>query len=221
MKSFRMTLMVAVCLWSLGAISVGAADTRKPHGEHWEMAGQLSEACSCAVPCTCNFDEGPSPHHYCYSLFSLQINHGHYGSVSLDGLHLVGAHGKKGNVWYIDNRATPEQTAGLRVITEDLDRDSKKPEHWGTATITQMVGETRHEVEVEGHGGFKADYLIGLDGKTPIILENNPAWNIQHGVKAKAKELTYHDQYGNKFTFRGVNSNEGNFDWTDQTEKYF
>lgn len=221
MKSFRMTLMAAVCLWFLGAISVGGADTRKPHGEHWEMAGQLSEACSCAVPCTCNFDEGPSPHHYCYSLFSLQINHGHYGSVSLDGLHLVGAHGKKGNVWYIDNRATPEQTAGLHVITEDLDRDSKKPEHWGTATITQMVGETRHEVEVEGHGGFKADYLIGLDGKTPIILENNPAWNIQHGVKAKAQALTYHDQYGNKFTFRGVNSNEGNFDWTDQTEKYF
>jgi len=221
MKSLRATLLTLVCLSILGAIAARAADIPKPHGEHWEMTGQLSEACSCAVPCTCNFDEGPSPHHYCYSLFSLEIKHGHYGSVSLDGLHLVGAHGKKGNVWYIDSRATAEQAAGLHVITQDLDRDSKKAEYWQTAAITQMVGETRHEVEVEGHGGFKADYLIGLDGKTPIILENNPSWNIQHGVKAKAQELTYHDQYGNKFSFKGVNSNEGIFDWTDQTEKYF
>jgi len=111
MKSLRATLLTLVCLSILGAIAARAADIPKPHGEHWEMTGQLSEACSCAVPCTCNFDEGPSPHHYCYSLFSLEIKHGHYGSVSLDGLHLVGAHGKKGNVWYIDSRATAEQAA--------------------------------------------------------------------------------------------------------------
>jgi hypothetical protein len=205
----------------VGAALLRGADVRKPHGEHWEMAGKLSEACSCAVPCTCNFGGGPSPHHYCWSIFSVDIEHGHYGSVSLDGLHLVGAHGKKGNVWYIDRRATAEQAAGLRTISLDLDRQFGKPEHWEMATITQVTGDKSHEVEIEGHGGFKADYIIGLDGKTPVIVENNASWNIQHGVKAKAPELAYHDAYGNKFKFKDVNSNQGKFDWTDQTEKYF
>jgi hypothetical protein len=205
----------------VGATSAAGAGIPKAHGQHWEIAGQLSEACSCAVPCTCNFNEPPSPHHYCWSLFSLDIKRGHYGSVSLDGLHLVGAHGKKGNVWYIDQSATPEQAAALHTITLDLDRDAHKAEHWETATITQVVGEKSHEVEVEGHGGFKANYIIGLDGNSPVVVENNSSWNIQHGVKAKARELAYHDQYGNRFTFKGVNSNEGNFDWTDETPKYF
>jgi hypothetical protein len=205
----------------VSATSAFAATGSKPHGEHWEMAGQLSEACSCSVPCTCNFREGPSPHHYCWTVFALDVEHGHYGKVGLDGLQLVGAHGKTSLVWYIDQRANPEQVAALKTITLDLRWHAKDPVYWEVARITHVVGEKSHEVEVEGHGGFKADYIIGLDGKTPIVLENNPSWNIQHGVKAKAQELEYHDQHGNSFRFAGVNSNEGRFDWTDETPKYF
>jgi hypothetical protein len=221
----RAIACVLVLLWigslTLFAADVGSAGTKKPHGEHWELAGELSEACSCSVPCTCNFNQGPSPHHYCYSLFALDIEHGHYGTVQLDGLHLAGAHGKKGDVWYIDQRATPEQAAALHVVAEDMGRNNKKPVYWGIAEIRQRVGETSHELEVSGHGGFKAEYLIGMDGKTPILVENNPSWNIQHGIKAKTKDFEYHDEHGNKFKFVGVNSNEGRFDWTDQTAKYF
>lgn len=214
-----------VFLWA-GSLAAPAADVasggaRKPHGEHWELAGQLSEACSCSVPCTCNFNQGPSPHHYCWSLFALDIKHGHYGTVELDGLHLAGVHGKKGDVWYIDQRATPQQAAALHTVAEDIEESTKKPVYWGVAEIAQWVGDKSHKVEVSGHGGFKADYLIGMDGKTPILVENNPSWNIQHGVKAKAQEFEYHDEHGNKFKFAGVNSNEGRFDWTDQTPKYF
>ena len=206
---------------SIFAASSLAATNTKPHGQHWQMAGQLSEACSCSVPCTCNFHEGPSPHHYCWTVFSLDIEHGHYGNVNLDGLHLVGEHGKKSQVWYIDQRANSEQAAALKTISLDLQWHSNVPVYWETAQITQVVGDKSHELEVAGHGGFKANYIIGLDGKTPVILENNPSWNIQHGVKAKAESLDYHDQYGNKIKFVGVNSNEGRFDWTDQTPKYF
>jgi len=212
-------------LW-MGSVTAFAADVsgagaRKPHGEHWELAGELSEACSCSVPCTCNFNQGPSPHHYCWSLFALDIERGHYGTVQLDGLHLAGAHGKKGDVWYIDQRATPQQAAALRVVAEDIGGRNKEPLYWGVAEIDQRVGERSQEVKVAGYGGFKADYLIGLDGNTPIRVENNPSWNIQHGVKAKTQTFEYHDEHGNKFKFVGVNSNEGRFDWTDQTPKYF
>lgn len=215
-----LTLLCMGCLTAVGADVTGAR-VRKPHGDHWELTGQLSEACSCSVPCTCNFNQGPSPHHYCWSLFALDIERGHYGAVQLDGLHLAGEHGKKSDVWYIDQRATPQQAAALRVVAEDIGGPNKKPIYWGVAEIDQWIGEKSQKLEVSGHGGFKAEYLIGLDGKTPILVENNPSWNIQHGVKAKAEELQYHDEHGNKFKFVGVNSNEGKFDWTDQTPNYF
>ena len=212
-------LLSTVAVFS--ALSLGDDPSKKPHGDHWEMAGQLSEACSCRVPCTCNFNAGPSPHHYCRSMFAVDIEHGHYGTVQLDGLHLAGVHAKKGDVWYLDQRATAEQAAALHAITLDLDATRKLPTHWDVAQITQVVGETSQKLEIEGHGGFKADYLIGMDGKTPILVENNPSWNIQHGIKAKTETLEYHDHYGNKYKFAGVNSNQGKFDWTDQTPKYF
>ena len=214
-------LAAALCAVAGQTAATSRPPVRKPHGEHWEMAGRLSEACSCSVPCTCNFGQGPSPHHYCWAMFALDIEHGHYGKVSLDGLHLVGAHGKKSKVWYIDERATPQQAAALRAITLDLDWHSTTPVYWEVARITQKIGEKCQEVQVGGHGGFTADYLIGMDGKTPIILENNPSWNIQHGIKAKAQTLAYQDQHGNHYRYAGVNSNEGKFDWTDQTPEYF
>lgn len=218
--------MKRACVFLLGVsvfstVSLGAESSKKPHGEHWEMAGQLSEACSCSVPCTCNFNAGPSPHHYCWSMFAVDIEHGHYGKVQLDGLRLAGVHGKKGDVWYLDQRATPEQAGALHSITLDLDETRKRSTHWDTAQIDQQVGDKSQTLQIEGHGGFKADYLIGMDGKTPILVENNPSWNIQHGIKAKAEKLEYHDQHGNKYKFAGVNSNQGKFDWTDQTPKYF
>ncbi|HEY6292082.1 MAG TPA: DUF1326 domain-containing protein [Terriglobia bacterium] len=217
----KQTVIVILGALLNASLAVGADVSKKPHGDHWAMAGQLSEACSCSVPCTCNFNEGPSPRHYCWSLFALHIERGHYGKVTLDGLHLAGAHGKKGDVWYIDERASAEQAAALRAITLDLNDTRKRATYWEVAEIRQVVGEKSQHLEVEGHGGFKADYIIGMDGQTPVVLENNPSWNIQHGVKAKATELEYHDQHGNKYKFAGVNSNQGRFDWTDQTPKYF
>ena len=33
------------------------------------------------MPCTCNFGGSPSPNHYCYAIFSLEIQKGHYGDI--------------------------------------------------------------------------------------------------------------------------------------------
>ena len=201
-------------------VLAAGADLPKTQGPHWEVAGQLSEACSCRVPCTCSFGEGPSPKHYCWAIFAVSIERGHYGTVPLDGLHFAGAHGKKSFVWYIDARATAEQASALRAITGHLIH-REAPQHFEIARITQVVGEKSNEVEIGDHGGFKADYIIGFDGKTPVVVENNFSWNIQHDIKAKTEEFRYHDRYGNKYGFKNTNSNQGRFDWTDQTPKYF
>jgi hypothetical protein len=195
-----------------------ASNARTP-GEHWEISGDLSEACTCGVPCTCNFGQGASPHHYCYALFALDIQKGHYGKLKLDGLHLAGAHAKKGEVWYIDEQATTEQASALRAIAAHL--VTRKTAHFETARIIQQVGDKGNRLEIGDKGGFEADYIIGLDKKTPVVVENNTTWNIPRSTKGKTKRLQYKDQYGNKFDMRGTNSNEGKFDWTDQTATYF
>ncbi len=200
------------------SIVVGqAAATSRQDKTHWELKGNLSEACSCRVPCTCNFRSGPSPHHFCWAMFSLDIKKGHYGKVKLNGLHLAAAHADKAVVWYIDERARPKQFAALKAIARGLGYyHSELPAFFEAAHITQVVTDKGNEVEIEGHGGFKADYVMGGDGKNPIVVENITAWNLPRSIKGRTEYLRYTDGHGNKLDFKGTNSNEGKFDWTDK-----
>jgi len=213
----RLSLCVALLGLVCAVATLPAAEELTTAAEHWEIQGDLSEVCTCAVPCTCNFNEGPSPHHYCRSMFSLAIEKGHYGDLKLDGLHLAGVHGNKTKVWYIEASANPEQAAALRAIADHI----LKSDHVETAAITQKVGDTGNRLQIGEKGGFEANYVIGMDGKTPIVVENNSSWNIPRSIKGKTKYVRYKDQYGNKLNFKDSNSNEGKFDWTDTTENYF
>jgi len=199
------------------AVGVAKDNNVTPSSEHWEMQGDLTEACSCAVPCTCNFGQRPSPHRYCYSMFSLSIQKGHYGEVKLNGLHLAGVHGNKSKVWYIDSDARPEQAAALRAIADRIDKSS----HVTNAAITQKVDDKGNELRIGDKGEFEADYIFGIDKKTPLVVENNTTWNIPRSIKAKTRTVHYKDEFGNKLNFSGTNSNQGKFDWTDETERYF
>src|SRR5207245_1234824 len=136
-------------------------DAKTTADEYWEISADLTEACTCAVPCTCNFGSGPSPRHYCYALFSLDIQKGHYGKAKLNGLRLAGSHGKKADVWYIDERASPEQAAALKAIAGHLLEHPKVKVYVETARIKQEVGEKGNRLEVGERGGFEADYIVG------------------------------------------------------------
>lgn len=212
---------VAILTILLLPVLLFGADTTPSKGPHWEIAGDLTEACTCAVPCTCNFGEGPSPKHYCHSLFALDIQKGHYGDVSLDGLRLAGAHGKKGDVWYIDERATSEQAAALKAIANHMFHPRHAKIYFETAAITQVVGDKNNELKVGDRGGFESDYIMGMDKKSPVVVENNTSWNIPRSIKTKTKDFRYADQYGNKIDVKDSNGNQGKFDWTDETENYF
>lgn len=205
-------------------------------GPEWQITGDLSEACSCSVPCACNFGAQPSPHAFCYALFSLDIKQGHYGDVNLDGLRLAGANGQKGIVWYIDSRATKEQVAAFKAMGQTMYmkalaangvKDPKKapPEFhflgYKTAKLDQIVTDKKNYLKIGTIGSFSSDYIMGMDGKTPVKVENNWSWNISDGIKGKTKNLTYHDSYGNSYDFKQTNANQGKFDWSDKTPIYF
>lgn len=202
----------------------------------WRLTGDLSEACSCSVPCTCNFGESPSPHHFCYFLFALDIKEGQYGSTDLSGLHLAGGAGGKGLVFYVDEKASAEQTEALKQISRQIVRKVYKAAGFKSekdippdfrllgfrrAKIEQVVGDKSSRLKIGDAGLFECKYILGLDGKTPVRVENNWSWNITGGIKGKTRVLRYKDKFGNKFSFDGTNANQGRFDWSDETPIYF
>jgi hypothetical protein len=105
-------------------------------------------------------------------MFALDIKKGRYGRIRLNGLHLVGAHGDKSVVWYIDDHATPGQFAALKAIAKRLQYRTDLPAFFQSAQITQEITDTGNHVEVARHGGFKANYLRAFGRKGPIVVEN-------------------------------------------------
>src|SRR5207244_13578634 len=63
-----------------------------------------------------------------------------------------------------------------------------KTAYFETARITQEVSEKGNRLEIGTMGGFEADYIIGLDKKTPVVVENNTSWNIPKSIKGKTKD---------------------------------
>lgn len=225
-----------ICTGVPGAGSSSPAKHRDAAPGSWRISGNLSEACSCNVPCTCNFGQGASPGNWCWTMFSLDIRKGTYQSTVLDGLHLAAASGPKGFVYYVDDRASPAQSVGLRMIARTIAASSYRGHNFhpapeapldpGTlaiqaAHIDQHSGALSSGVSIGGVGGFEANYLIGLDGRTPIRLENNWSFNIRNNIKAKTRRFHYQDRFGNKYDLSNTNSNQGTFDWNDETAVYF
>lgn len=193
----------------------------------WKITGALSEACTCNVPCTCNFGEGPSPHSYCYPFYSYEIRKGNYGDVILDGLHFGAADMKGGRTIFIDERADERQRQALRLIamrvivhTSAADAEARVKEYEQStryAAVTQSYGQGSNHLKVEGLGEFAANYLMGQDKQQPIVVRNNTTWRIRDTIKAKT--TTYRVQVGrDRLDLKDTNSNQGEFEYTDQTD---
>src|SRR5438132_5955181 len=66
---------------------------QKPEPRPWRIKGQLTEACTCSVPCSCNFGERPSPYDYCYTMWSYWVREGMSEKVKLNEMRIGGVDG--------------------------------------------------------------------------------------------------------------------------------
>jgi hypothetical protein len=191
----------------------------------WKIAGALSEACTCAVPCSCNFGEGPSPHSYCYPFYSYHIREGRYGDVVLDGLHFGAADLKNGRYLFVDERANERQREALRLImarvierapAAEAEQKAKELEDKIIyAAVEQEYDQRKNHLKVEGVGEFAADYIMGLDKSEPVVVRNNTTWRILDAIKAKTsvyKVKSGRDAVDTKDT----NSNQGDFEYSSE-----
>jgi hypothetical protein len=184
----------------------------------WSATGMLFESCTCAVPCTCNFGQGPSPNHYCHSVFAYKLDKAVYNGIDLSGLVIVGSDGPKGTAGVLDDRATATQRPALEALGVALFGEggpARAPRRWQTAKITATHEGNDLRLAIDGFGGFAAQVLIGRDGKTPVIVANNMTWPIKQAIKAKASKLTFHDADAGDIDTAGVNANYGAFSFPE------
>jgi hypothetical protein len=191
----------------------------------WKIAGALTEACTCSVPCSCNFGEGPSPHSYCYPFYSYQISKGNYGDIQLDGLRFGSADLRGGRTLFIDERADERQREALRLIMARV--ISRVPQEEAEAKAKEIAGEVRYtsveqtfderknSLKVAGFGEFAADYIMGLDKSAPVVVRNNTTWRIRDAIKAKTS--IYKVKVGRDVVdTKATNSNQGEFEYSSE-----
>lgn len=196
----------------LAALNVQAAT--RPAPPDWQAAGTLLECCSCNVPCSCNFGQGPSPNDFCHTLYTYRFKTARYDGVALDGLIVGGGEGPKGAMGFLDSRARPEQRNALKKLALAVFGKGGATPGDRTFTWVALAAETGAKdirVRFGESGGFAADILLGADGKNPIVVENNVTWPVHRFIKAKTTRFDYKDSLGNNLNYEGRNANVGEF----------
>ena len=222
--SFTLRLAVAAALVGFQYRSTASEEITRAD-ERWHIKGALSEACTCNVPCTCNFGQGPSPHSYCYSIYAYEITEGNFGDVKLDGLRFGAIDAAKGDTIYLDSRAEGKQREALeavarKVMRVDGDRMGRsKLLGIQYVKIEQQYDDRHDALDLGTAGSFKTDYIMGRDKTKPVLVVNNTEWAIHEAIKGKTSVFTIKDQYGNRYSARGTNSNHGDFEY-DETTKF-
>lgn len=91
--------------------------------DSWSIEGQWLKNCNCDPGCPCDFNQAPTQDH-CEGMVAMRIEKGHFGDVTLDGLHFAGT------VWWpgrmdegngdvqpiVDEAADDEQRQALLTI---------------------------------------------------------------------------------------------------------
>jgi hypothetical protein len=188
----------------------------KPTAVVWQADGTLLEACSCQVPCPCNFGQGPS-NSYCHTIYAYRLKQARYEDVTLDGLIFGGGEGANGVMGFLDARATPAQRTALEKLARAVFAKGGASSAARSFVVTKIVAEDdprKFKIDFEEAGGFAAAVLIGADGKNPIVVENNTTWPVHRFVKGKTTAFDYKDTLGNTLKYTGVNANIGEFHLT-------
>jgi hypothetical protein len=218
----RILIYGSLCLVIFGGLILARHRTSAAD-DQWRIRGALSEACTCSVPCTCNFGQGPSPHSYCHVVYAYEIKEGNFKGIKLDGLKIGAMETAKGNAMYLDASASPDQRKALEVIARQMMRVSN--DRMGGARflglkwvpIKQEYDDRQDLLDLGGFGSFKTHYIMGRDKTKPVIVVNNTEWAIREAIKGKTEYLRVKDEYGNEYSVKDTNSNHGDFEYSEKS----
>lgn len=161
-------------------------------------------------------------------MYSYKIAKGSHGAVVLDGLKFGSVDARYGRTVYLDERADSAQRQALNDIAAAvLGLHDATPFYAGQsmAHLATRIVKIEQEADAKGNhlklgddGEFRGEYIIGRDGKNPVVVKNNTTWAIDEAIKGKTSSFFY--QYGrNRFTFKDTNSNQGDFEFDSSQYK--
>jgi hypothetical protein len=183
-----------------------------------KVKGRLLEACSCSVPCTCNFGGAPTPHHFCESLAFFELQSGKIDKVSLRGLRfaLAGRGGSTGVV-YLDSSLSKEQAEALKKIAGWILSLEQTP-------VTDVL---RAPIAIEFNTEFMRGAVLGTansltalplagsDG-SPSIVVSHPwifgSFPVTYAQKGVTRKLTVRVGSLN-YDYDNTNANNGVFEF--------
>jgi hypothetical protein len=143
-----------------------------------------------------------------------------WGTTDLSGLVFGGADGPKGNAGFLDARATREQRAALQMIAGAVFAQggpANGPRAWTSVPITHTVNGNDLRLDLGAHGGFRARVIVGRDGRSPVVVENNTVWPIRRAIKGKALPLQFSHPAVGTVRGDGTNANYGAFSFSGRT----
>lgn len=106
-------------------VVIVTATTSPSTKTEWHIVGEEIASCNCAWGCPCQFNALPTTG-YCEALVAIDIDHGHFGETSLDGVRYAEVFHwdgpvHEGNGWrrvIFDDRSTPEQRTAVKALTD-------------------------------------------------------------------------------------------------------
>jgi hypothetical protein len=134
---------------------------------------------------------------------------------------------KSGRTFFIEERADARQREALKLIIARVIEKSSAAGAAATArditpemryvAINQEYGDRHNRLTIPGVGEFAADYLMGMDRSSPVTVHNNTTWRLADVIKAKT--TLFRARIGrDSINTRDTNSNQGDFNYTDQTD---
>jgi hypothetical protein len=216
-----MLKLVGVFL-ALGLLAMSNPDTTTPD---WALNATTIEACSCPMFCQCYFNTKPAAHHehgaaahFCQFNNAYKINHGHYGSVNLDGAKFwitgdLGGDFSQGKTdWALvtfDKAMTKEQQAALGAILPSV-----FPVKWNSLQTTVGNIDTWEFSKDEAHatidGGKTAEVkLHRFPGNTDdsVVIQNLKYWGTPRndGFVLMPNDVETYKTGAKPFEYKGTN----------------
>jgi hypothetical protein len=194
-------------------------------GTDWAINATVIEACSCPHFCICYFNPHPAAHHehgqaehYCKFNNAYKVNHGHYGSTSLDGAKIwisgdLGGDFSQGQMERalvtFDSATTPDQRKALGEILGYV-----FPVKWKTFETAEGNIDTwtfdKNSAHATLNRGKTAEVkLKRFQGMTdePAVLKNVRYWGAPRndGFIMMPNEVEAYREGDKKFEFKGTN----------------
>jgi hypothetical protein len=178
----------------------------------WEIKGSELVNCTCEYGCNCQFDALPDKG-YCHAVAGIQIDEGHHGETSLDGLRIAAIfkwpgpihEGNGDAIAFVDESADDSQREALLKIMTGQDTDPFATMFSVYAsTITNMYPPVFTnidlELDVDGRRGriFVKDYIettgepirnkaSGAETRAQIVLPNGFEYALAEIGSASSK----------------------------------